>query len=1208
MAPELESAYGNPLSFFLLACFWVFVRSSTPLISSFFKNVKKLVHASFEKLSGFVKKRGDAAATISEVEVSSTQVNPLAQMEEGASIALTEGRKTAEKEIVAAEAQVLNTVDEATGGSSQAKYKEPDKGNATYGILVQLFCTLLAFYQYWTSPNVNYLDIHLFSDHVNHECKAAYFTSVVMYKPATLSLWVVLMATSHLTYWRRVKSIPLKDQTNIDPGIPELPSNCLSAVIVWFTFFLYLLWIIVAIYFLPLLFVFLPVTLGLLYGVPISFMDFPILAVHKLCRKLKIKVDVDTNLLQMKVMAAATVVTVVCAMSFKAFYLDPGMWLEVLKKEVIALISELGEFVYILKQIFMLDFSFDISLSLGWPSNLDFPEQMPLLVSAGFLGNKYLSAGFLYVYREWEIEGWGAKWADKAGGLNRKVEKVFEAMTLGVSARVVASAKRRYNKKRLDSLEKAIARKRYGVVDESDPELVKLVDKQAKLTTGHVRLTTLTNFLVNNPDIEELDLSGSAFLEGVPEALCSMKKLKSVKFNGCENLLGTVVLPASVETLPKDAFKGCRLLEGVKMLAPLVKDIGENAFLGCESLLEKVGHQRAYSQADFIEYFRQNGMMNISSKFVLTDENIKEQVESWMDEQAVCEERCGHISTWKVSAITDMSELFKDIGTTFDDDISEWDVSSVTIMRSMFESCLLFEGGIENWDVSNVTDMREMFKGAVSFEGEGIEGWNVENVTNMWGVFDGAVKFDGRKVVSWKILEKLVFDDEHLKVAVVAWCEDSGKAEAKYGHISVWNTSEVTCMKYLFCADDDYVGETAKQFNDDISKWNVGRVENMEGMFNGAELFNQDLSGWNVEYCETMEGMFQWAKNFNRDSIINWDLEGKSTEDMFELGENGEETMEEYKEDQEELRGDLKKWEENRKFANRSLKVAAKEWCEDSGKAEAKYGHISGWDTSEVTSMKGLFRADEYGVGEAAKQFNDDISRWNVDRVETMTRMFEWARSFNQDLSGWNVEKCTDMEGMFNGAKFFDHEMIKDWTNKPDKWEKDVEELRKWKVERKFMTGTLKVAAKEWCEDSSAAEAKYGHISGWDTSEVTSMDRLFSSYAHGDGVGEAALQFNDDISGWNVDQVENMEMTFYEAESFNQDLSGWNVEKCKQFNCMFNGANKFNKDSVKNWDLKGKNTTIMFEDDEGESGDEMQQLRNNFGQQFQESETEEGDY
>jgi hypothetical protein len=29
---------------------------------------------------------------------------------------------------------------------------------------------------------------------------------------------LVLMATTHLAYWRRVKSIPLKEQTNIDPG------------------------------------------------------------------------------------------------------------------------------------------------------------------------------------------------------------------------------------------------------------------------------------------------------------------------------------------------------------------------------------------------------------------------------------------------------------------------------------------------------------------------------------------------------------------------------------------------------------------------------------------------------------------------------------------------------------------------------------------------------------------------------------------------------------------------------------------------------------------------------------------------------------------------------------------------------------------------------------------------------------------------------
>ncbi|GMH81571.1 hypothetical protein TL16_g08972 [Triparma laevis f. inornata] len=92
------------------------------------------------------------------------------------------------------------------------------------------------------------------------------------------------------------------------------------------------------------------------------------------------------------------------------------------------------------------------------------------------------------------------------------------------------------------------------------------------------------------------------------------------------------------------------------------------------------------------------------------------------------------------------------------------------------------------------------------------------------------------------------------------------------------------------------------------------------------------------------------------------------------------------------------------KFSNESLKAAlkaaVKEWCEDSGKAEAKYGHISGWDTSEVTKMGYLLAAYSNGTGEVGKEFNDDISRWNVARVENMHQMFAYAKSSKQDLSG----------------------------------------------------------------------------------------------------------------------------------------------------------------------------------------------------------------
>ncbi len=60
-----------------------------------------------------------------------------------------------------------------------------------------------------------------------------------------------------------------------------------------------------------------------------------------------------------------------------------------------------------------------------------------------------------------------------------------------------------------------------------------------------------------------------------------------------------------------------------------------------------------------------------------------------------------------------------------------------------------------------------------------------------------------------------------------------------------------------------------------------------------------------------------------------------------------------------------------------------------------------------------------------------------------------------------------------------------------------------------------------------------GDISGWDVSNVVSMEGMF----------QYASMFNGDISGWDVSNVVSMGRLFNGAESFNQDLSGWCVEK-----------------------------------------------------------------
>ena len=123
-----------------------------------------------------------------------------------------------------------------------------------------------------------------------------------------------------------------------------------------------------------------------------------------------------------------------------------------------------------------------------------------------------------------------------------------------------------------------------------------------------------------------------------------------------------------------------------------------------------------------------------------------------------------------------------------------------------------------------------------------------------------------------------------------------------------------------------------------------------------------------------------------------------------------------------------------RKFENEDLKVAAKEWCEDEQTALAKYGPISGWDVSEVKSMKRLFCAHKHRGGyEAAKKFNADISRWDVSNVTDMEDMFRGAEQFNCNLSSWNVEKVTNMQMMFYyelQIMKFDKNTIKGWELK----------------------------------------------------------------------------------------------------------------------------------------------------------------------------------
>ena len=277
--------------------------------------------------------------------------------------------------------------------------------------------------------------------------------------------------------------------------------------------------------------------------------------------------------------------------------------------------------------------------------------------------------------------------------------------------------------------------------------------------------------------------------------------------------------------------------------------------------------------------------------------------------------------------------------------------------------------------------------------------WGTSEWTTMEGAFYGASNLAGFSAT----------DNPNLSL-VQSMARMFTDARNFNQNISKWNVSQVTNMSSMFT--------DARNFNQDIGRWNVSQVTNMNSMFSEARVFNQDISNWNVSQVTNMGFVFASAIAFKQ-NIGSWNVENVTN--MLGLFSNAR-----------AFNGDISSWNVSQVTNMDSMFANATSFNQD----------ISSWNVSRVTSMYSMFSTafafnqdisswdvsqvtDMTGVFESAVLFNQDISSWNVSAVTSMDFMFSSAIAFNQDISNWNVEGVTDMTAMFGfgGVSAFDQNL-----------------------------------------------------------------------------------------------------------------------------------------------------------------------------------------
>lgn len=222
---------------------------------------------------------------------------------------------------------------------------------------------------------------------------------------------------------------------------------------------------------------------------------------------------------------------------------------------------------------------------------------------------------------------------------------------------------------------------------------------------------------------------------------------------------------------------------------------------------------------------------------------------------------------------------------------------------------------------------------------------------------------------------------------------------------------------------------------------------------------------------------------------------------------------------------------------------------------------VENMNTAAITTMAGCFKNARLGfqiqTGSLNTAYYVDLSGWNTSNVTTMREMFQRTEYFiPKGLQNWNTSLVSDFSYMFNTSNYITNSAT--YTSVVD----TTIGIAGWNTSSattmKAMFGAETTPSNIGGGNANASgstNARFGSLSGWNTANVTDMSFMFSNYTAAQTATQSGNYFTPTaslgISGWNTSKVTTMRAMFQSFGGWADDISGWDTSKVTDFAFMF---------------------------------------------------------